>query len=204
MRSFDPIQPDPDTARQWIEDELAKDNYRPASAGSNSNWFDDLFGGIGDALGRNPVVASVLIGLLVALVLVAIIRSGPVRRARAARKSSRPVFGDDRRTSAGLRQAADDAAAAGDWSLAAVERFRAVVRGLDERGDLVEMPGATAFEAAAAIARMFAPVAVDAFAAGDTFDLARYGHRPVEESQYRRVVTLDDAVSRRHATVAAS
>ncbi|MCL1869335.1 MAG: hypothetical protein FWF90_02850, partial [Promicromonosporaceae bacterium] len=146
-----PVTPDRDTARQWLVQELSKPEYatQPSLLERLWLWFVHLF----DAIpGVSAPPWQVLLGVLVVAAVVVVVArtvAGPVRLARA--RAARPVSAaDDARTAAQLRSAADAAADRRDWPLAVAERFRAVVRGLEERVVIDESPGRTAQEAATA------------------------------------------------------
>jgi len=102
--------------------------------------------------------------------------AGPVRRARQQRESAE-VFADDDRTAAEMRAAADAFAAAGRWNEATLDRFRAILRSLEERAVLEERPGWTADEASAVAASVLPPCADDLRAASRLFDDVCYGDR---------------------------
>ena len=88
------------------------------------------------------------------------------------------VDADDDRTAAQLRADADAAAARGDWRSAVIDRFRAVVRSLEERVVLDVRPGRTADEAAAVAGLRF-PAEADALRRGARlFDDVCYGDAP--------------------------
>ena len=76
-----------------------------------------------------------------------------------------------------IRAAADAAAAAGDWALAVLERFRAIVRGLEERTVLDERAARTAHEAALAAAARLPALAAELVAAGRTVRRRRVRRR---------------------------
>lgn len=191
-----PVVPGGDQARTWVLDELEKAPYaaaRPSLLDRASQAFLDWFTGLFDAdrSGAPPVLLAVALGVLVALVVVALLLFGLPRVNR--RGAARPgLFGDDdRRTADELRRAAAAALAAGDWSLALLERFRALARGLDERTVVAVFPGTTA----AGFARQ-AAVAFDAerdalAGAASLFDDVRYGGRPAERVEAESVAALD-------------
>jgi hypothetical protein len=197
-----PIEPDADTARQWVVDELSKDAYQ--SSGRSwlerlLEWLAGLFDGLGNASGKlgfagvpGSVVAIVLAVILVALI--ALIVWGPMRSSRR-RKASRAVFEDDERDSAAMRSDAVDAAARGDWTLAVIERFRGMVRDVEKSGWVAVVPGMTAYEFVTQAGLRVPPLAAELDWAGDLFDRIRYGHDAVGEAHYARIVALDDATA---------
>jgi len=175
-----PVTPDGPTAQKWAADELANPVYHRSEnlLVRLLRWLQHLFEGL-PSLGVSPGFAAlIVVGVLAVVVVVALWVAGPVRRSRAAARE-RPVLGhDDRRTAARLRTAADAAAAGGDWSLAVAERFRAVVRDLEERAVLDERPGRTALEVSASAGRVL-PGAASALDDGALlFDDVVYGERP--------------------------
>ena len=68
----------------------------------------------------------------------------------ARRKRKSGALFDDKRDASMLTLSANKAAAAGDWVSAVVDRFRAIIRSLDERALLEDYPGMTAQEARSA------------------------------------------------------
>jgi hypothetical protein len=189
-----PVDPDADTARRWLQEELLDPVYvdQPSLLMRFLEWLQNLFA---DArvLDVNPVVASgVIVGLLLVVAAVAYLVAGPVRVSRRATAST-TVFEDDERSSADLRRAADAAAAAGDWASAVVERYRAVVRSLEERVILDPRPGRTAHEAAdEASSRL--PTLTDRLTHGARlFDDVRYGKVAVDARADHALRELDDA-----------
>jgi Domain of unknown function (DUF4129) len=132
---------------------------------------------------------AVISALVVALVLW---HSGPVRRTA---KAEGAIFVGGTRSSAEYRQAADRAAAAGAWAEAVRERFRALVRAMEEREVLDGRPGRTADEAAIDGAGAFPSLATDLTRAAATFDDVVYGGLaagPVDDARLRE---LDRAVA---------
>lgn len=192
-----PVSPDADTARDWAVNELSKDKYQA----HGPSWWERVRDAISDFFSRiftvdfagNPVGAVVTILILVGLVgLVVYVVAGPVRRARRGHKA-RAVFDDDHRSAAEMRKAADAAADAGDWNLAVLERFRAIVRSLEERDLLPERPGMTATEAASAAGARFSRVAMDMGRAADVFDRVRYGGLAATSDDDNSLRALDQA-----------
>ena len=164
--------------------------------------IDDLLSGAAGAL-EGWVGIAITLALLGIVAAVVIYRVGPMAR-RAS--TGEPVFDGARRTAAEHRAAADAAAGRGDWSTAVVERYRAVVAGLEERGVLDPRPGRTADEAAAEGGSALPGVAHDLGIGAVLFDRVRYGGRsatPADDGTLRR---LDDAVraTRRPSAVVAA
>lgn len=195
-----PVDPDAPEARRWLSDELAKPIYQT----SKPNWFDQLakafwdwlgslFSGTGGVLGDLlPLVGAVVVTLVVvAAVVVAILLFGPPRLRRRAAGSG-DVFGDDERSAAQLRAAAEASAASGDFSTAIIERFRAIARDAAERTVAVVLPGTTADDVARQLAAAFPDLATELTSAAREFDGVRYLDRAGTADGYRRLTELDE------------
>lgn len=198
-----PVEPDADQARRWLREELLDPAYhRQESLLQRAlSWITEQLDSM-PSLGLPSGTALVVVVAVLAVVLVVALRvAGPVR-ASARRRRAGVLHADDRRTAAEMRAAAESAARDGDWSTAVAERYRAVVRGLEERGLLDERPGRTAHEAAR-VAGAALPVHADALArGGDLFDAVVYGERTAGTQDDATMRSLDDAVrAARPATV---
>ncbi len=178
-----PVVPDADQAREWAREELADPIYhqRPSLLSQAIDWITDQLDKMFQAAGDVDVrLASVVLFVLVVVgVLVVLAVAGPVRRARRQRESVQ-VFADDERTAAEMRASADAFAAAGRWNEATLDRFRAILRSLEERAVLDERPGWTADEATAVAASVLPPRADDLRAASRLFDDVCYGDRAAQ------------------------
>ena len=178
LLTFDlPVQPDAGQGRAWAHAELAGPGYEhPSVLRRALEWLLErltelpLPHGTGSALTGAAVLAGVIAGVVWA-----------VRRAGAplagGRRRGGEVFARGVLGAADHRAAADRAAAAGDLRTAVLERFRAVVRELEERAVIAEQPGRTAGEAAAAAAAQLPSLAGRLAAAARTFDDVCYGGR---------------------------
>ena len=113
------------------------------------------------------------------LLVVLLRRFRPVGRSRRA---SGRLF-DDERDARALARAADAAAERGDWDTAVVERFRAIIRSLDERGLIEDYPGMTAHEAAALGSGALEALGEELTRAAALFDAVRYGEVVSTEEQ---------------------
>lgn len=173
-----PATPDADEARRSAEEELSKPIYNQAESLWSRIWrwilehIDPR-----EVVPQAPPWLSVLIVLVAAIALVALLlllltRVTGIRRSRVKNDL---LFEDDR-DSASLTRAADAAAERGDWMTAVVERFRAIIRSLDERGAIEDYPGMTAHEAANLAAPAVGGLAPELQAGADLFDAVRYGH----------------------------
>lgn len=181
LRVFDvPVTPGADEARSWLERELTDPVYHRGKSILQRilEWLGELFDGA-SRVGLPPGVAiPVVVGVLLTVLVVTVWVVGPVRRTRRAAAARSVLDHDDRRTAAELRAAADAAASGHLWALAVAERFRALVRSLEERTLLDDRPGRTAHEAVeAALVRL--PARTDDLRrAGLLFDDVVYGDVP--------------------------
>ena len=203
-----PVTPDADTARRWAADELAKAVYQdhgPSLMQRIQDWFSHLLASIFGSGRSYGSVTSILAIVVVVLIVVAVVYAvvGPMRRSRRAARAH-AVFEDDARTSAQMRESSESAAARGDWALALLERYRAVIRSLEERDLIEERAGMTAHEAAGEIARRFADVCYLVEHASEIFDGVRYGHREATATEYDVMTYLDRSLTGRSILTAAA
>nr|WP_254304586.1 DUF4129 domain-containing protein [Rathayibacter sp. VKM Ac-2835] len=181
-------------------EELADPRYRAAEP----SWFDRLVQAVrdwftsltlpGDGVGV-PLAAVIGVLVLGALVVVALVLAGRPRLRQRSRGAGAVLADDDGRSAADLRALAEAAAARGAWDEALVERFRALVRALDERTILTVSPGTTAHGFSRRAASAF-PASADALRrSADDFDRVRYLGLPSGPAEYERVAELDRALS---------
>ena len=179
-----PATPGAQEAREAAEAELAKPAYHPTP-----DLLDWLWHWLREHLDPTAVIPGIpplLSGLIVLLVLVTCIvllvvllrRFRPVGRSRRAAR----LF-DDERDARALARAADAAAERGDWDAAVVERFRAIIRSLDERGLIEDYPGMTAREATALASGALKTLGEELTRAAALFDAVRYGEVVSTEEQ---------------------
>lgn len=203
IASVAPLLPDPDQAQEWAERELADPSYQAAepsiidrAAQAVVRFLDDLLR-IPNTDGWGPAALIVLAVLVVAAIVVGILIWGRPRRSVRATPAARALFDDDDTRSADeLRAEAEAAARRGAWDDAVVLRFRAVARGLSERGLVDPPPGATVRAFAREAARALPALTEGLDTAATTFDDVRYLRRPGTADRYRLVVELDDAAVR--------
>lgn len=193
-----PATPDADSARQAAEHELSKPVYsdQPSLVEMILTWLNehlhpaDLIPGL-PAWASWAIVITVFITLIGSLLYV-LTRVSLARRARRARTG---LF-DDARDAASLIRAADAAATRGDYATAVVERFRAIIRSLDERGLVEDYPGMTAQEASVLAATALPDLAGAFHQAGNLFDAVRYGEvvsTPEQDDWMRDLASRVDA-----------
>ncbi|MGC5615254.1 DUF4129 domain-containing protein [Georgenia sp. Z1491] len=196
-----PVTPDAPEAHDWAVEELSRRMYDD-SPGFLSRLLDrvgDLFDGLGQGGGAIPVqiLPLVVVGAIAVVVVLALVLSGPVRARRRARvEEPAGVLFEDDRDSRDLRAAADAAARSGDYSRAVIERFRAIVRSLDERAFIEDRPGLTAHEAADLGSRALPEISGELTWGGRLFDAVRYGDTRAAAGDDERLRALDDAVRR--------
>lgn len=190
-----PVEPDAETARDWLRAELADPAYHqgPSLLQRVLAWFLEQLENLQRSVaGVNPwQAAAVVVGVALAVAVVAFLVAGPVARARRARTSAE-VFGDDTRTAAELTAAADAHAAAGRFDAAVLDRFRAILRALEERAVIEVRPGSTAHEATEAAGAALPSRVVELRAAAGLFDDVCYGDRhagPDDDAWLREVAS---------------
>jgi hypothetical protein len=191
-----PVDPDADEARQWVLDELAKPEYREAQP----TWFDLLAGAIRDwfaslsfgAAGGPPGIGALIVVLVVVVVLViAFLVFGAPRLNRKSTVAGSLFGDDDDRDAAAIRRAAEEAARAGDYTLAVAESFRAIARGLAERTVLTTTPGTTAHDFSVRAAAAFPAFDERLADAAAVFDDVRYLGGTGDRAQYDSVAALE-------------
>lgn len=199
MRFDVPVVPDRDTAREWLTSELQRPEYaeRESLLTRLINWVLERLGEIewpAAALG-GPQLGVLVTVLVVIVLLIAWLVAGPVRLGRDRAGSAEVLDADDARTAKQMRAAADAAAAAGDWRTATVERFRAVVRSLEERVIIEPRPGRTAQEAAADAGLRLPAQAAGLRSGADLFDGVEYGDRVATAQDDAALRALDAEVT---------
>ncbi|MFD2675334.1 DUF4129 domain-containing protein [Gulosibacter bifidus] len=199
-----PLTPDEDTARDWVQRYLddpeivsAKPSPFERFMESVWEWVSDLFTlPDGSGFGINPV-ALVWIVAIIALVALVVLLGRPRAVAKRAARAGQSVFlDDDARTLHQLRDAADHAAASGNYSLAIVEQYRAMCRGLHDRTLITLRPGDTAQAAARAAATSFPSHQQQLQRAAMSFDRVRYLNRRGTAAEHAFIRNLDHELDR--------
>jgi hypothetical protein len=203
-----PVLPDPDAARAAAHRELLQPAYHAHDptlfqrvATRLVNWVQQAFDRASGPTPGNRLAILLLLGLVVLAVVGIRTRLGPLRKAH---RRPAPVFRSETRSAGDHHAAADAALAAGDVRRATVERFRALVRGCEERGLLVPRPGRTADEVAAEVAALRPSAAGPVRAAAGVFDEVRYGGRPGSRAGHDLVAGADVAVREARASAPAT
>lgn len=184
-------------ARRLARDELADPTYDRGQPLLRRilDWLIEQVGRlIESATGAlsSGLGVAVLVTLVLAVAVVVVLRAGPM--ARRARRGADAVFADGRRTAAEYRAAADAAARAGDWNLAVVERYRAIVASLEERGVIEPRSGRTADEAARDAGSVLPQAAAELARGARVFDGVRYGGRAAAADDDATLRELDTVV----------
>ncbi|NYI40796.1 DUF4129 domain-containing protein [Demequina lutea] len=198
MRFSIPVTPDPDTARQWAQDELSKSIYQHGESLADrlGSWFSDLMNKLLNAgSGGSIPPVGYLLGAIVLIALIVIATRIAIPAAQQRRRRGTAVLlADDARTAQQIRDAAQAASRAGDHTAATLEYFRALVRGCEERVVIDDRAGRTAREAAIDIAASINLHFAQLRAAAQTFDALRYGHRVGTAEDSSRMKDLEAVV----------
>ena len=186
-------------AQRAAQQELADPAYSvddPGLAGRAVRWLFDQFGHLVDRAAEVTPAGYAGLAVLAALLVLAVIairlRLGRIRR--VAPGAEDPLFDARTRSADEHRRAADGHAARGEWAEAVRERFRAVVRGLEERTLLDPRPGRTADEAAAEAGRALPDRDAELRAAARQFDDVWYGDRAATPAMDAQLRAVDEAV----------
>lgn len=193
-----PVVPERDAARAAARRELSDPAYQahePSLWQQAATWvIDHVRSALDSAQSGAPSGPWAALAFLAVLVLVALVvraKLGPM--AATSRRKAEGVFAGGTRTAADHHRAADAALAAGDLDGALQERFRALVRGLEERGLIQARPGYTADEAAGEAGRVLSGCAAELRAAARAFDDVRYGGRKATADGHATVAGADSA-----------
>jgi len=199
-----PVDPDVEQAKDWLIQELSGPQYQAARptlfdliAQAFWDWLSSLQ--IGTVQGPPAFGLGIILVLVVGAIVVAFLVFGVPKLNRRSSVTGALFGEDDERDSAAMRRDAEAAAARSDWSTAIAEMFRAVARGLAERGVLSTTPGTTA-SGFASRATEALPTLGDGFAASArAFDDVRYLGRDGTREQYEQVSSLEADVRRAKA-----
>lgn len=192
-----PVELGRDEARVLARRELSNPDYDadPSLLERAIGWVLEKLGEFFDlASGVSPggwAGVLVLAALLTLAYLIVRRRVGPF-----ARTASRPsdIFETTTLSATEHRMAADAASAGGDYVTAVVERFRAIVRDLEERDVLDARPGRTIGEVVDDVAGVL-PTCAEALSDGAViFAAVRYGSHPATADQDVRLREIDDLV----------
>lgn len=196
-----PIDIGREEAARAAREELSELEYQDDQPGLVSRflyWLMDqleaLLSGLSEHSPGGLVGLAIIAGVIVLGVLVIRMRVGRFARRRAGRSAA--VFAGARRTADEHRRAADEAAARGDYDTAVRERFRGIIRDLEQRTVLDERPGRTADEVAREVSALAPDVAESIRLAARLFDEVCYGGRTATVDTDARIRAADEAVHR--------
>lgn len=194
-------------AREAAENELRKPVYRVGEKSPIEKAIDWVMDKIGDlfseAVRVTPGGVPSLILLVFAIVAIAIavrLGLGPTGLREALTDRRRGAVA---RTSEEYRAEAERFAAEGDFKEAVRARFRAIIRGLEERAVLDPRPGRTAGEIAREGGSALPAIGEDLRAVAKTFDEVWYGRRAAVAADYALVREADDRVRNARLATAA-
>lgn len=203
-----PLTPDGDQARRWAEQELAYPVYdaaRPTPIDRIAQAVGDFIGRLfGSQLSGGWAQWAALVAAIVVIILIiaAFLIWGRPRTTTRGRPAVALLFGEPEARSADqLRRDAAAAAERAEWDDAIVLRFRALARGLLERGIVDGAPGVTVHGFARSAGRALPSCSASLDAAAAVFDDVRYLRRPGTGELYRRVVDVDESVVRARPTL---
>lgn len=194
----DGLRPDGTQADQLLHDELSRAEYATGIPQLIRDFLWDRFKDLmdffndGEALGTTPGKIMLLVVLLVLIFLcVAFVR---VRRSHTLTATPGDLGLVPELSGTDYRARAAAAASAGNYALACLESFRALVRLAEERTVLTDQPGRTAFEAAALLMPAFPTQSEQLRQAALFFDGLRYGEQEASSADYARLRLLGTAL----------
>lgn len=194
--SDSPVDVGPDAARAAATRELSDPAYQQAAPSwldRALRWIVDRFEDLLNTV--NQVVPGGIFGVIVLIALVVVvivvIRS---RAGRLSRTVGGAVFSGKPLSATDHRRAAEEALARGDLAEAVRERFRAIARGLEERGVLDVRSGRTVDELARAAGARIPEYAKALRSAALMFDDVWYGGRAATHAGYQQLADLDLAL----------
>lgn len=188
-----------DGAREQARDELERSVYDEAQPSLILRAIEKVIEFVSDLLNRASSATPgggfglLTIAILLAVGVFVLLRLGPLRRPQTAAGGLDVPAAV---TAQELRAAAESFAGQGRWAEAVRARLRAVVRQLEDRTLIEPRPGRTATEVARDAGAIAPALRQPLDAAAATFNEIWYGDRKADQSDYRTVVDLDDALQR--------
>lgn len=191
-----PLVDDPSsqTARSWLEDELARGDYQRSWWERLLRLVSDLFAGGAQGSGSGAALRAVAIGLVVAIVVGLVLIVLTRVRARSRRDvepADDTVWGARPLDAAQYRERAASARAAGSYGSAVLDSFRAVAAGATDAGLLPAAPAVTAHEIGRRLGARFPEHAASIAGAAALFDAVRYGGATATARDADDVAELD-------------
>ncbi|WP_020662395.1 DUF4129 domain-containing protein [Amycolatopsis benzoatilytica] len=200
-----PVDIDRDPARLRAIQELTDPAYQAAKPGLVQRvmqWLGQRIADLLDALSGVPGGPLGLLLVLALVILLAVVVRMRVGKVGRAAHSPGEVFGGRRQTADEYRKAAEEAAGRGEFADAMRDRFRALVRGMEERALLDVRSGRTADETVVEAGKFLPELAAKLAEGGRLFDDVHYGGRPGTEPGYRALTELDELVRRARPVLA--
>ena len=184
---------DRDEARQLLEDELTGPEYQREFTGPVREAIDAVLQWLQEEALSLGVVNIPAGPLVVLVLLVAVTGVLLVVRPRLQRSGSGELSVDIEAglSAEDLRDRADLHAQAGNYDDAARDRFRALVRGAEQRGLLSSAEGRTATEITRQLAAKFGEHAEQLGTAAELFNLSRYGSQRLTGQHYEQLRAVD-------------
>lgn len=185
---------DRDEARRLLEDELSGPEYQRQFSGPVREAVDRFLQWLQEGavnLGVVDIPAGPLVVLLLLAAAVTVVLLVVRPRLQRSGDPDQQVDIEAGITAAALRDRADRSAEAGNYDDAARDRFRALVRGAEERALLPRSTGRTATEIAEHLAGHFNEHGHQLRTAAELFNLSRYGRQRLSAQQYGQLRTLD-------------
>lgn len=198
---FTPLTPDADEARELARAELSRLKYQRDETILMRflKWIrellEDIFSTQSGDFTLSEILTLATVGILLLVLIFFAVRFGirlrnqnPSQHHRAQRRS---LFLDDDLVATELFTTAENALAQNDWNTAFVERFRGVIKALDEEQMITLRPGLTAREAtelavqAVGARELFLPAA-------QWFNEIFYGSGQADESALELSAQLQD------------
>lgn len=201
------LEPSPDEARRWLEQELQGSDYGEPLLDQALRWILEQLRSILDNVnnlaggGLSPVI-TVLVALMVVALLVWVVPR--VRRERVVASPDGAVLDDPTITPGTYRQLAARALAEGRYDKAVLDGFRAIAKDMSDRTLLDDAPSRTAHEVSLALAPTFPGHADRLASAANVFDAVRYGHRRAGADQADDVLQLDRELTKARPALATS
>jgi len=187
--------PDPESARELLQDELARPEYQEPFLERVARWFNELVDSARDATatsgGLSQLAALVLLALLVVGVAVALSRL----RANPTPATSGTVFSEAPETAEEHRRRANAALRQEQWGEAVIESVRALASGLVERNLMPEQSGVTVHEIGWRATELFPAHRSRLETMTAIFDETRYGERAADAVVAREVVALEAEIA---------
>ena len=184
--------PDPENAREWLGEELARPEYQEPFLERVARWFNELVESVRDATASGGGLSRLAALVLLALLLVGVAAALSRLRANPTLPSSgTAVFSEPPLTAAEHRRRANTALQQQRWDEAVIESVRALASSLVERGLMPEQSGVTAHEISWRAAELFPDRRPRLETMSSVFDETRYGDRPADEARARAAVELE-------------